>query len=70
MTQKVGSFYNKSLLTRGTEKATQVIKRQKAKAAIDKITKKQVNLGKNMLCYVMLSSIVDSVLLLCRVWFG
>ena len=38
---KVGSFYKKSLLTRGVEKANQVMKRQKAQAEIEKALQKQ-----------------------------
>ena len=41
MTQSVGSFYNKKLLTQGVEKANQVVKRQKALAAVEAATKKQ-----------------------------
>ena len=38
---KVGSLYKKSLLTRGVEKANQVMKRQKAQAEIEKALQKQ-----------------------------
>ena len=45
MTHSVRSFYKKDLLTRGTEKANQVLKRQKAKSAIAEITKKKMEKG-------------------------
>ena len=41
MTQTVGLFYKKKLLTQGAEKANQVLKRQKALAAVEAATKKQ-----------------------------
>ena len=41
MTQSVGSFYKKKLFTQGAEKANQVLKRQKALAAVEAATKKQ-----------------------------
>ena len=41
MTQSVGSFYNKKLLTQGVEKVNQVVKQQKALAAVEAATKKQ-----------------------------
>ena len=41
MTQTVGSFYKKKLLTQGAEKVNQVLKRQKALAAVEAATKKQ-----------------------------
>ena len=37
----VGSFYKKKTLTKGIDKANQVLKRQKALAAIEEATKKQ-----------------------------
>ena len=40
MTQTVGSFYKKKLLTQGAEKANQVLKWQKALAAVEAATKK------------------------------
>ena len=41
MTQTVGSFYKKKLLTQGAEKVNQVLKWQKALAAVEAATKKQ-----------------------------
>ena len=41
ITQTVGSFYKKKLLTQGAEKANQVLKWQKALAAVEAATKKQ-----------------------------
>ena len=41
MKQKVGSFYKKSLITRGLEKTNQVVKRQKAQAEVAKALQKQ-----------------------------
>ena len=41
MTQSVGSFYKKNLLTQGAEKVNQVLKQQKALAAVEAATKKQ-----------------------------
>ena len=37
----VGSFYKKKTLTKGIDKANQVLKRQKALAVIEEATKKQ-----------------------------
>ena len=37
----VGSFYKKKTLTKGIDKANQVLKQQKALAAIEEATKKQ-----------------------------
>ena len=50
MTRSVGSFYKKNLLTQGAEKANQVLKRQKAIAAVEAVTKKQTanQLGRNL----------------------
>ena len=41
MKRSVKSFYNKSLMTRGIEKVNQVLKRQKAKAEIEKALQKK-----------------------------
>ena len=41
MKRKVGSFYKKSLISRGLEKANQVVKRQKAQAEVAKALQKQ-----------------------------
>ena len=45
MTQTVGSFYKKKVLTQGAEKANQVLKQQKALAAVEAATKnkQQIN---------------------------
>ena len=50
MTRSVGSFYKKNLLTQGAEKVNQVLKRQKAIAAVEAVTKKQTanQLGRNL----------------------
>ena len=50
MTRSVGLFYKKNLLTQGAEKANQVLKRQKAIAAVEAVTKKQTanQLGRNL----------------------
>ena len=41
MTRSVSSFYKKKLLTQGGEKVNQVLKRQKAVAAVEAVTKEQ-----------------------------
>ena len=41
MTQTVGLFYKKKLLTQGAEKVNQVLKWQKTLAAVEAATKKQ-----------------------------
>ena len=41
MTQTVGSFYKNKLFTQGAEKVNQVLKWQKALAAVEAATKKQ-----------------------------
>ena len=40
MTRSVNSFYKKKLLTQGGEKVNQVLKCQKAIAAVEAVTKK------------------------------
>ena len=41
MTQNVTSFYKKKLISKGLDKANQVVKRQKALAAVELATAKQ-----------------------------
>ena len=50
MTRSVSSFYKKKLLTQGGEKANQVLKCQKAIAAVEAVTKTQTasQLGRDL----------------------
>ena len=61
----VGSFYKRKTLTKGIDKVNQVLKRQKALAAIEEATKKQ---AANKIGRHSLHSSSDSLSSLFRNW--
>ena len=69
----IGSFYKKKTLTKGIDKANQVLKRQKALAAIEEATKKQAanKIGRHSLHFSFdsLSSLFRIGLLLAVIVF-